>query len=222
MDFVEYIHDFTIGSIILRLVLSMVYGGIIGFERETKRHSAGFRTFTLVCISSALITIANIYLNIQYGSADISRIPAGIISGIGFIGAGTIIITRKNQVKGLTTAAGLLATTSLGIALGAGMIEICTLAIILILFTMTVLRYLGTYIATTNSEIRLYIEFDTEEGIMEMRNYLRARGYRTNSFERAQNLSAFYDVDLTKHMKHSEVISDISSSVKGVVYIEES
>lgn len=119
---INYLESFNQVSIIIRLVLATLFGGIIGIEREAKRHSAGFRTFTLVCLGSALATIVNLYLWDITGNTDTARISAAVVSGVGFLGVGTIIVTSRNQVRGLTTAATLWATAALGIALGAGML----------------------------------------------------------------------------------------------------
>lgn len=87
----------------------MVFSGILGYEREKKGRPAGFRTYMVVCIGSEIAMMTGIFLSRELGSTDPSRIAAQVISGIGFLGAGTILVTRQNQVKGLTTAAGLWA-----------------------------------------------------------------------------------------------------------------
>ena len=110
-NFANYFAEFTNGAIALRLLLAAVLGCVIGLERATKHHPAGMRTFALVCLGAAASAVVNIYLGtaLGVGSTDMGRIPAGVVSGIGFLGVGTIIITGKNQVRGLTTAAGLCA-----------------------------------------------------------------------------------------------------------------
>lgn len=107
-------------SVLLRTVLAMVFSGILGYEREKKGRPAGFRTYMVVCIGSEIAMMTGIFLSRELGSTDPSRIAAQVISGIGFLGAGTILVTRQNQVKGLTTAAGLWADACLGLALGSG------------------------------------------------------------------------------------------------------
>lgn len=106
-NFANYFAEFTNGAIALRLLLAAVLGCVIGLERATKHHPAGMRTFALVCLGAAASAVVNIYLGtaLGVGRTDMGRIPAGVVSGIGFLGVGTIIITGKNQVRGLTTAA---------------------------------------------------------------------------------------------------------------------
>ena len=227
MDWVEYIESFNEVSLVLRLVLATVFGGVIGLEREAKRHSAGFRTFTLVCLGSALATVANLYLWEITGATDTARISAGVVSGVGFLGVGTIIVTRKNLVRGLTTAAGLWVTATLGIALGAGMIVIGTLSFVLIMLTMSVLPYFSRRISEHTSVISLYVEIEKEYDTSCLISYARGKGYRIISMEKKKeeisnecDMTVYIELDLGGKMPHSELMKDISM-VQGVHYIEE-
>ena len=226
-EFISAIEEFTGISIAIRLVLATLFGGIIGMEREAKGHSAGFRTFTLVCLGSAVSTIVNIYLFQITQSADVSRIPAGVVSGIGFLGVGTIIVTKKNTVRGLTTAASLWATACLGLALGAGMIATSTLTFVLILFTIGVLQRLGRYIAGRNRDISLYIEMEKGKDIDDLIKFIRSKGYGISTMEKKRekvskniDLTIMMEIDLKKKMSHSEVINELSN-LDCVYYIEE-
>ena len=117
--------QFGIGTILLRLCLALLCGGIIGLERAKKHQSAGFRTYMLVCLGSTLTMLLGQY---EYylthiadsGSADVSRLGAQVINGIGFIATGTILVTDRQEVKGLTTAAALWASACMGLAIGVG------------------------------------------------------------------------------------------------------
>jgi putative Mg2+ transporter-C (MgtC) family protein len=120
----DYLREFNLVSILIRLLLAMFFGGFIGFERETKRRPAGFRTHILICVGSALTTLTSQYLYLELNMyTDLARLGAQVIAGMGFIGAGTIIITKRKDVKGLTTAAGLWTTAIIGLCLGAGYYE---------------------------------------------------------------------------------------------------
>ena len=107
-------------SIVLRLALAIICGGIIGIERGRKGRTAGFRTHVLVCIGAALTVLTNQYMMQYFGGGDPARLGAQVINGIGFLGTGTILITEQREVKGLTTAAGLWASACMGLAIGAG------------------------------------------------------------------------------------------------------
>lgn len=218
-EFFDYIHEFNELSIVLRVVLATLFGAFIGLEREAKKQSAGFRTFTLVALSSVVITVANIYLFIRTGSADVSRIPAGIISGIGFLGAGTILVTRQNHVRGLTTAAGLLATASLGIAVGSGMFVTSVVSFGLILLTMVVLRKVSYKVASTNRRINLFIEI-SEDDRKQVFNFINESGYRLISVDKKKHSSIIIEVDLNKNRNHSEIMTEFSA-IEGVKFIEE-
>lgn len=118
------LRDVTIWSVALRMTLAVVCGGIIGIEREYKRRPAGFRTHILICLGAAMTTLTSQYLYLVLGQyTDMARLGAQVVAGIGFIGAGTIIVTRRQRVKGLTTAAGLWAAAIIGLALGGGFYE---------------------------------------------------------------------------------------------------
>ncbi len=219
--------DLTPVSIVLRLVLATVCGGIIGIERETKRHSAGFRTFTLVCLGSSLATIVNIYLWQLTGTADAGRISAGVVSGVGFLGVGTIIVTKKNMVRGLTTAAGLWATACLGIAFGAGLIWTSLLAFALIMITMGVLSNLSRYIRLHNKLITLYVEIEKETEIHSLYKYFDKKGYDLISMDKKKikgsenkDFSLVLEVNLKAPLLHDDIINDITK-LDGIQYVEE-
>ncbi len=111
-------------SVFVRLACAFICGGIIGIERSYKRRPAGFRTHILICIGAAITTLTSqyLYLNMHYFT-DMARLGAQVVAGIGFIGAGTIIVTKRQNVKGLTTAAGLWTSAIIGLAFGGGFYE---------------------------------------------------------------------------------------------------
>ena len=100
------VRDVTVLSTTLRMLLAVVCGGLIGLEREYKRRPAGFRTHILICLGAAMTTLTSqfLYLNLHYYT-DMARLGAQVVAGIGFIGAGAIIVTRRRRVKGLSTRA---------------------------------------------------------------------------------------------------------------------
>ena len=130
------LRDITFGTVLLRLLFAFLCGGAIGMERSYKNRPAGIRTHVLICIGGAMASMTGLYLYLNAGlSTDISRIGASVGSGLCFIGAGTIIKTRDNTIKGLTTAAGLWASGIIGVALGGGYYEGGIAATVLILLT---------------------------------------------------------------------------------------
>ena len=120
-----------------KLILISILSGVIGFERESYSKPAGFRTHVLVGISAVLVMVCGMEISQMYGTNDPTRIPAQLLSGIGFIGAGTIL-SNGFKVKGLTTASGLLAVTCIGLAVGAGLYIYSVIATVIVYI---VLRY---------------------------------------------------------------------------------
>ncbi|MBR2283398.1 MAG: MgtC/SapB family protein [Ruminococcus sp.] len=130
------IRDINFLTTLLRLVMSLLCGGIIGIERSYKNRPAGFRTHILVCVGAAIASMTGLYLYLNaHLTTDISRLGAQIVSGLGFIGGGTIIVVNKKKIKGLTTAAGLWVSGIIGLAIGAGFYEGAVVATVLILVT---------------------------------------------------------------------------------------
>ena len=157
-NFNRYIHELNTVSIIFRLFLASVCGGIIGLEREGKRRAAGIRTYMVVCIGATIVMLTNQYVYITFGNVDPTRLGAQVISGIGFLGAGTIITTRHNRVVGLTTAAGLWASACTGLALGIGFYTGAIIGNMFILFTITVMQWFSSRIVSSSKYIELYME----------------------------------------------------------------
>lgn len=147
-------------EIIVRLVLAVVLSGFVGIERVKTNHDAGLRTHILVCLGSAGIMLMSEVLHEQYGS-DISRNAAQVVSGIGFLGAGCILV-NGNRIKGLTTAAGLWTTACIGLCCGIGYYFIATVLTILMLGAMLLLHPLGNRLsskaAKTNCKLRIQLK----------------------------------------------------------------
>lgn len=134
LESMNFLRELTPLSLMVRLLLAMVSGGLIGLEREYKRRPAGFRTHILICLGACMTTMTSQYLAVTMGySVDLSRLGAQTVAGIGFIGAGTIIVTRQQRVKGLTTAAGLWTCAIIGLVIGAGFVESAAICVCLIL-----------------------------------------------------------------------------------------
>ncbi len=134
---------FTDAQILIRLVLTLVLSGLIGFERQVHRRSAGLRTHMLVSMGSCLIMLTSLYVFDIYKNQvglDPARIAAGVITGIGFLGAGTII-REPEGIKGLTTAASLWVVAGIGLAIGCGFYRAGVYATVLALMALVFLRY---------------------------------------------------------------------------------
>ncbi len=157
--FITSFAEFSSTAIMLRMVAALVCGGVIGMERGHRGRPAGLRTHILVCLGAAISVMVGLYIskNLGYGN-DPTRMGAQVISGIGFLGGGSIMIVGRNQVRGLTTAAGLWATATIGLAIGAGCIEIAVFGTLLVLVTMLALGKLTFFKPFDNYTERYYIE----------------------------------------------------------------
>ncbi len=148
-------------SVFVRLACAFICGGIIGIERSYKRRPAGFRTHILICIGAAITTLTSqyLYLNMHYFT-DMARLGAQVVAGIGFIGAGTIIVTKRQNVKGLTTAAGLWTSAIIGLAFGGGFYEGGILATGFIMLAEQVFSRLEYRVLEHVPEINVYMEYE--------------------------------------------------------------
>ena len=167
------IRDMTFWAILARLTLAVICGGLIGAEREVKRRPAGFRTHILT----------SQYLLFQHLYNDIARLGAQVISGIGFVGAGTIIVTRDKRVKGLTTAAGLWAAAIIGLVCGAGYVECAIFATAVVLLVEVVLVRLETRLTSKSTDLTLYIEYAHAVCMESVLALLRERSIRIDNLE---------------------------------------
>lgn len=170
-------------SIILRIFLALLLGGFLGIEREQKQHPAGFRTYIVVCLGSALASITNIYLTLSIGQSDAARIPAAVISGLGFLGAGTILVTRSNHIKGLTTAAGLWCCACIGVAVGCGLYSGAIICSIVIVFSLRMLSIVDKTFVKYNKYLSLYVEYDEVDFIQSLFNYCRTNDFELTNLE---------------------------------------
>ena len=154
-----FFESYTTLSVIGRMVMAVLCGGIIGLERGRHGRAAGLRTHILVSVGAAISAIVGLYTTEVLGySNDPLRVGAQVISGIGFLGVGSILVVGKSHVRGLTTAAGLWATASIGLACGIGYVQIAVAAVIIVLLTMTVMTKLEKSAQFEVNSKRYYIE----------------------------------------------------------------
>ena len=173
----DYLRELNTASVLLRMALGICFGGIIGLDRGSKRRAAGFRTYMLVCLGAVLTMLLGQYehemLTTVWASTaekagiktDVARFGAQVISGIGFLGAGTIIVTGRQEVKGLTTGAGLWASACMGLAIGAGFYECVILAFGLIFLSVRILPWVENLVVENARNMNLYVEFESPDNL---------------------------------------------------------
>ena len=218
----------TMLSVTVRMLLAVACGGIIGIEREYKRRPAGFRTHILICLGAAMTTLTSqyLYLNMHYYT-DMARLGAQVVAGIGFIGAGTIIVTRRQRVKGLTTAAGLWAAAIIGRALGGGFYEGGIFATILILLAELLFSKLEYRMLENAPEINLYMEYTDKRCLENVLKLYRELNLKILNMEitrstgsEKHNACAIFSLRLNKRCKVEQLVAKVSGT-EGVVSVEE-
>lgn len=175
--------EVTLQAVVFRLVLSVLIGGILGFERGLKNRPAGLRTYVLVCVGATIVMLTNQYIYQNAGTGDPVRMGAQVISGIGFLGAGTIMVTPHNQIKGLTTAAGLWASACVGLALGIGAYEIAMIGGVTIFIVLTLLQHWDFFMRNRLHILDVYVELDKKIPIGEFIRNLRDRDMELSNLQ---------------------------------------
>ena len=227
LNMIRFTEGFHMWGAVLRMLVAVICGGLIGIEREHKRRPAGFRTHILICLGASLTTLTSQYIYLQLDMfTDLTRLGAQVIAGIGFIGAGTIIVTKRRQVKGLTTAAGLWASAIVGLAVGAGYFEAALIATSMILLVELVLARFEWFLMSTARDIHLYVEYKENDALEKIDEYLRNRAiaisdlHITKSAGSSKLPCAIYSLQLPRKMTHDRVMTALTG-IAGVVSVEE-
>jgi putative Mg2+ transporter-C (MgtC) family protein len=225
------LRDITLASVTARMLLAFVCGGLIGIEREFKRRPAGFRTHILICLGAAMTTLTSefLYLYMHYYT-DIARFGAQVIAGVGFIGAGAIIVTKRQRVKGLTTAAGMWTAAIIGLVCGAGYYEGAIVATALVLIMELFFSKLEYRVIRNTKEINIFTEYESRATLELILQELKKMNVRVTDLEvtRSTKKSASGKKNacavLTLQMKNSgeqELIMNTLTEIEGVLFVEE-
>lgn len=175
-EIIEFLRDFNIATIAIRLVLAMILGGTIGIERGKQGRAAGMRTHILVCLGSALAAMLGLYTTevLSY-SNDPLRIAAQVVSGIGFLGVGTILLKGRFQITGLTTAAGLWCAAAMGLALGTGFYEGAFIVFLCAILTITIVSRLESKINRKYRRFGMYVEITSDKDVRRALDFMQER-----------------------------------------------
>jgi putative Mg2+ transporter-C (MgtC) family protein len=221
------LRELTYLSIALRIAAAFVMGGALGWERERRSRAAGLRTYMLVCVGACIIMLTNQYIYQVFHTGDPVRMGAQVVSGIGFLGAGTIVVTKQNQIKGLTTAAGLWAAAAVGLALGIGFYEAAFVGGLLIFLILTAMHTLDSHIRKNAQRMAIYAEVDNHINVSQIARAIRALGVEITSIQLdeehvpSEHVRAFLIViRKNKKIKREDLFNDIQK-IEGVIYIEE-
>lgn len=197
--------------ILLRLVAAVLCGGIIGWERGGTNHEAGLRTHIIVCLGAASIMVVSQCLVEQYKiNQEIMRMSAQIVSGIGFLGAGSIIVDG-NRIRGITTAAGLWTTACVGIAIGAGYYVIGFVVVFLMLFTMLGLRSVTLRLRRKSATYTVKVELSDKESLKYVMNEMLELNVAIHSMKK------YYDENDHTEVAFLEIILPENLTIDGVI-----
>jgi len=223
----DVFYDINLASTALRLFLAVIIGGLIGLERGASNHAAGFRTHILVCVGAALVMLTNEYICYLYGAGDPARLGAQVITGVGFLGAGTIMMTGRNKIKGLTTAAGLWASACLGLAIGIGYYSGALISAALVLLSLALLPKVEDFFFKKTKSMDLYIEIESVEQFKSFVRHLRSletKYFKTEIINEGSGLPGavcfHLDMKLTKSQSYEEILKDIKT-FDGIWLVEE-
>lgn len=221
----------TLDSII-RLCVALILGAVIGYERQAQNKAAGLRTHTLVCVGSCLCMIISIniamdhFLLYGYRNADPERIAAQVISGVGFLGAGTILANQKaRNIRGLTTAAGLWAVAAIGLVVGAGYLTVAIAATVMTFIVLTVFIRLDIRLNNQSRHYTVHIIMkNTPEHSRLLAQYLAEKQILLESFRILSDENSKYSelvitVSAQNQLKNGEIISYLLA-LKGIVMAE--
>ncbi len=233
MDWLDCLRELNMISIVVRIVLAILVGGIIGMERGRKNRPAGLRTYILVCLGACLVMMTNQYVYNEFNASDPARLGAQVISGIGFLGAGTIILTGKSQIKGLTTAASLWAAACGGLAIGIGFYEGAIIGGLAIVFTVSGLQRFDAWMHKNSRYLELYIEYNEgKASFSEFLQYARENRFEVSNIQVSREefytkekgkqriVSYILTVKSISKRSHAEMI-DVLTQARGIQYIEE-
>ncbi|MBQ8881648.1 MAG: MgtC/SapB family protein [Oscillospiraceae bacterium] len=221
------IREVTYLAVGLRIAAAVLIGGLLGLERGMKNRPAGLRTYMLVCVGSCLIMLTNQYIYQIFKTGDPVRMGAQVVSGIGFLGAGTIVVTRRNQIKGLTTAAGLWTAAGVGLALGIGFYEAALMGGFAMFFVITVLQRMDNNMHRKSRQMEVYIELNNTVPLGDFLRAVREKELEIYNVQREQesdsnagNRAYIATVKSKKRKNHLEVLEQVRA-VPGVAYLEE-
>ncbi len=218
-------HNMEILPLVVKLLLSILCGGVLGIDRTKKRRVAGVRTYSMVCLGSAVVMITGIALQQINGGGDPSRLGAQVVSGIGFIGAGAIMVTGYHEIKGLTTAAGLWTAACLGLAIGTGYYTLAIVSCILIYIIMHFGGILQDKYLKKIRRLSVFVSFDTADSITAFMVKAREQDITIldcdyiNTPRTSTTTSAVFALKIPNDMEHEDTIKSFED-VNGILFME--
>ena len=221
------LREITYWAVALRILSAVFLGGAMGWERGLKNRAAGLRTYMLVCVGSCLIMLTNQYIFQTNGHAgDPVRMGAQVVSGIGFLGAGTIIVTRRHQIKGLPTAAGLWASAGVGLAIGIGFYEAAVVGVAAVLVIMTIMQKMDNKMHRSAKSLDIYFELSADSSLGDFLRQIRQQGIEICDLQKeigadAESGTRAYtaNIELQRRVPLADILK-LLLTMEGVSYVE--
>lgn len=226
----EWSAKLDLWSILLRIALSVLFSAIIGWERSTKRHAAGLRTFMLISIASTMAMMLDIFLISKF-ALGLPVISAAVVIGIAIISSNSILFSSKSQIKGLTTAAGLWTVGFIGLLLGAGFYTVAIIGFVTMMACLSLFPRMERFFKNKSNHFEVHLELKSKENLQSFVATIRKLGLRIDDIEvnpaYINSGLSVYTVSLTiqskelkKYKSHSEII-DALRSIDYIHHIEE-
>ena len=220
------VREVTYIAIAIRIAVAVILGGIIGLERGLKNRPAGLRTYMLVCIGACLIMVTNQYIYQVFGTGDPVRMGAQVVSGIGFLGAGTIVVTKRNQIKGLTTAAGLWAAAAVGLSIGIGLYEAAVMGGAVIFIVLSLIHSWDNKMRQNSKMVEIYIELTRRINLGDFLRKIHEMDLEIESIQTEQESAieegkrAYIIILKAKRKRNHEILFQNIRDIEGVAYVE--
>lgn len=223
---VEFFRDWNIWSIITRIIIAGLLGAVVGIDRGVTRRGGGSKTTMTVCLAATLITLTDLYVHFTFpGTADLTRMSAQVVSGVGFLGAGSIMVSGT-KIKGLSSAASIWACACIGIATGLGFIFGAIAITLLLLFGLHVLPYIEDAFYKHTNYLPLYIEVENGKAITEFLHKIKNDGCKVDTYEvekpkaKGQYFIIMAVIQTPRKMNNDDYMEELRE-LKGIVSVDE-
>ncbi len=217
--------EWSIANVAIRMVVALILGCIVGLDRSVKRRGAGTKTHTVVCMGAALVALTAQYMEEMFpGHSDMARMSAQVISGVGFLGVGTIFVS-DHKIRGLTTAASLWTCACIGLAAGIGFIEGAVFVTALLLIALHLLPAIERRILANSKYYTLYIEMENNKAVPGLIEQMKKEGFMIDTFDvvktkgKDRSVSVLTTIKIDKKEQRKNYM-EILQSIEGVVAVE--
>lgn len=225
MELFAALRVFSFGAITLRLLGALLCGALVGFDREIRNKTAGIKTHVLVCLGASLCMIVAecIILGRTDVTTDATRIAANVVTGVGFLCAASLITRRNGSRHGLTTAAGLWTTSAIGLACGAGWVEVGLLVSVIVLFVFSVFGRIDAYLTKISRGFELYAELRDYDDVPRLLGMMHDSGVTLSDLHVTKSpvgSTVVQVVATTQHLGEKEPLVRRLRTLEGVYYLE--